>query len=430
VTGSPNILWGRLTSVSLLALGLALAIGVYGHATGSAAVEGLAGGLAPLGTVWVSALRMTVIPLVVTQLLTAFSGAPGEESLGAVGGRTLAVMVTYLAVAGLLTLVAVAPVVELYSVDPASATALRATTTMPQAALDAVASAPATLGEWFQGLVPRNVFAALVAGDILPVLLFTAVFGLAVSRLPDGARAPLAGIFRGLADAIMQMVFWVLWLTPVAVFALVLEMTLASGADLLGLLGFYVLIVSVWMLIVIGLLYPASSTLGRTAVRVFARAVAPAQMVALGTRSSLASLPALIEGGREHLDLPPPATGFVLPFCTAAFKLSTVTAEPVRYLFLAHLFGVPLTVPMTATFLLTLMLLSFSGVGVPRGGSGFDTLPAYAAAGIPLEGLVLVVAVDTIPDVAKTLINVTGHMSVATVVSRGSRAGPSVASSS
>jgi proton glutamate symport protein len=178
-------------------------------------------------------------------------------------------------------------------------------------------------------------------------------------------------------------------------------------------------IVTGWMLFVSGLFYPVSAILGGVSLGRFARGVAPAQMVAVSTRSSLASLPALIEGGKDHLGFPPATTGFVLPLSSAVFKMSTMTAEPVRYLFLAHLFGLTLSLPQTATFLLTLAILSFSGVGVPRGGSGFDTLPAYMAAGIPIEGLVLVVAVDTIPDVAKTIINVTGQMAVATLASRG-----------
>lgn len=419
---APQILWGRLTHLSLVALALSLAIGVWGHASGSAGVRELAALVAPVGSVWVSALRMTVIPLVVTQLLTAFAGTSGDESIAVVGGRTLATMTAYLAAAGTLTIAVVAPVVGLFPVDPAVAVDLQTRTALPPAALAVAAGAPTTFGDWLQGLVPDNIFNALAQGQILPVLLFTLVFGLAVSRLPEESRSPLATLFRALADAVMHMVMWLLWLTPVAVFALVLGMALDSGAELLGLLGFYVVLVSAWLLVVTGLLYPVSATLGRATMRTFARAVAPAQLVAVSTRSSLASLPALIEGGKEHLGLPPRSTGFVLPFCTAAFKMSTLTAEPVRYLFLAHLFGIPLSLSTTATFLLTLMVLSFSGVGVPRGGSGFDTLPAYAAAGIPLEGLVLVVAVDTIPDVAKTIINVTGHMSVATLVSRGSRA--------
>jgi Na+/H+-dicarboxylate symporter len=217
------------------------------------------------------------------------------------------------------------------------------------------------------------------------------------------------------------MVFWVLWLTPVAVFALVLGVTLSSGATALGALLFYVLAVTGWMLVVTGALYPVSALVGRVAVGDFTRAMAPANLVAVSTRSSIACLPALIKGGGEHLGLSASATGFVLPLSTSLFKLSTVTAEPVRYLFLSHLFGLDFSVSQTATFLVTLILLSFAGVGLPRGGSGFDTLPAYAAAGIPIEGLVLVVAVDTIPDIAKTLINVTGHMSVATITNRTER---------
>ena len=415
------ILWGKLTPLSLGALGLALALGALGAASGSPWIAGTADLLQPLGSLWISALRMTIIPLVVTQLLSATAGYGGEESIGGIGGRTVGLFVGYLIATGIASVTVMPFIVELFTVDPAIAASLRAETTIPQAALDVAAGAPVSLGEWVTGLVPVNVFAAAVEGSILPLLVFTALFGLAVARLPGPQRDELSALFRALAEAIMRMVTWVLWATPVAVFALVLGLTLQLGAEAFGLVGFYVLIVCAWMLAVTGALYPVSSLLGRTSLLTFGRAVAPAQMVGLSTRSSLASLPALVEGGQEHLRLSPAGTGFVLPLSASAFKMSTMTAEPVRYLFLAHLFGVPLTLAGTATFLATLVLLSFSGVGVPRGGSGFDTLPAFLAAGIPIEGLVLVVAVDTIPDLAKTLINVTGHMSIAAVATRGER---------
>jgi Na+/H+-dicarboxylate symporter len=327
-------------------------------------------------------------------LLTALSGSSSARSIGSLGVRTVSLFVVFLSVAGLATVACVSPVVGVYPVDPGVVETLRTTTAIPPAAMDAGA-----------GLF----------------LAFTVFFGLGVAHLPEDQRLPLASLFKSLSEAMMQIIFWILWVTPLAVFSLVLGLAMHSGPDALGLLGFYILIVSCWMLGVTAILYFLIPILGRVPPRAFARALAAAQMVALSTRSSLASLPALIKGGRDHLGLGPEATGFVLPLAASSFKLSTMTAEPVRYLFLAHLFGMHLTLPQTGTFLLTLGILSFAGVGIPRGGSGFDTLPAYAAAGIPIEGLVLVVAVDTIPDIAKTLINVTGYMSVATLATRRSR---------
>jgi proton glutamate symport protein len=412
-----QILWGHLTALSLAALGLALALGILGFLTENSLIASFGGFLAPIGSLWISALRMTVVPLVLTQLLTALTGPSEEGAIGRVGIRTFALFLLFLSTVSIASILVMSQVVGWAPVDPDTSASLLARTAIPTEAGAAAAASAGSVGEWIQRLVPTNVFASAVAGDILPLLVSTVLFGLAVGRLGKEQRETLAGLFRAMADAMMQIVFWVLWLTPAAVFALVLELALSTGNQALGFLVFYVLAVSGWMLTVSGALYPITAVLGGVSLRSFARAVAPAQMVAVSTRSSLASLPALIEGGREHLRFPPSVTGFVLPLCSSVFKLSTVTAEPVRYLFLAHLFGLELSLPQTATFLVTLVILSFTGVGIPGGGSGFDTLPAYAAAGIPIEGLVLVVAVDTIPDVAKTIVNVTGHMSVATISS-------------
>lgn len=419
-----QILGGHLTGLSLLALGSAVALGILGNATGSPVIDMLASGLAPLGGVWVSALRMTVIPLVLTQLLSALTSPAGGSSIGRLGGRTLGWFLLFLVTLGVTTVLMMSPVMRWVSVDPGTSANLLAGTAIPPEAWSIADSSPNSFGEWIQRLVPSNVFAALVEGEILPLLLCTLVFGLGVRRLEGDRQALLAELFRGLADAVMQIVFWILWLTPLAVFALVLSLTRTTEGEALGLLVFYVAAVTCWILVATAALYPVSALLGRVPLRAFARAMAPANMVALSTRSSLASLPALVEGGKRHLRLSSSATGLILPLSASVFKLSTVTAEPVRYLFLAQLFGLELTSLQTASFLLTLVILSFIGVGIPGGGSGFDTLPAYAAAGIPIEGLVMVVAVDTVPDVAKTLINATGYLSVATIATVGETVQP------
>jgi proton glutamate symport protein len=144
--------------------------------------------------------------------------------------------------------------------------------------------------------------------------------------------------------------------------------------------------------------------------------------VAAGTRSSIAALPAMVEGARDELKLPSVATGFILPFAVSTFKLNGTITGTVRMLFVAHVFGVSLSATGIATFLVTIVIMTFSRVGVPGGGSAFRSLPAYLALGLPIEGIVILEAVDAIPDIFKTIINVTGDMSAAAILSRGERA--------
>lgn len=409
-----------LTAWSIAALALGLATGILGHAAGSGAVAALATAVRPLGDLWVAALQMTVLPLVVAHMLAAIVGVRDGQSVGALGGRALALFVAMLLVAGLLTLAVTPLLLARYSVSPGTMTALHSSVPVPPAARDA-ASAPLSLAQWAATLLPRNLIQAALQGDILPLLLFTALFGIAIMRLPTAQREPLARAAHGIAAAMFIVVKWILWFTPAAVFALVLAFSLGSGSGAASVLGIFVLIQSGLMLAATALLYPVSATLGRTSMRAFARAVAPAQLVAVSTRSSIAALPALIEGGRDRLQLPDPATGFVLPFSISLFKVNRTISSTVKLLFLAHIYSVPLSAATLTTFLVTVILMSFSSAGVPGGGVAFKTLPAYLAAGVPIEGVVILEAVDAIPDVFKTLLNVTGDMSVAALLSRSAR---------
>ncbi|HKV52318.1 MAG TPA: cation:dicarboxylase symporter family transporter [Gemmatimonadaceae bacterium] len=409
-----------LTAWSLAALAAGLAVGVAGHATGSSTIAALASSVRPLGDLWIAALQMTVLPLVVAHMLGAIVGVHDGQSVGALGGRALVSFVVMLAVAGLLTLSATPLLLSHYSVSPATMTALHSSVPVPPAAREA-AAAPLSLAAWAATLLPRNLVQAALQGDILPLLLFTALFGVALTHLPPAQRDPLARAVHGIAAAMFIVVRWILWFTPPAVFALVLAFSLGSGGAAASVLGAFVALQSGLMLAATLLLYPASAALGGTSVRTFARAVAPAQLVAVSTRSSIAALPALIEGGRDHLQLPDTATGFVLPFSVSLFKVNRTISSTAKLIFLAHIYSIPLSAATLTTFLVTVIILSFSSAGVPGGGVAFKTLPAYLAAGVPIEGIVILEAVDTIPDVFKTLLNVTGDMSVATLLSRSAR---------
>jgi Na+/H+-dicarboxylate symporter len=287
----------------LLALAAGLALGALGHRSASpvfGAIEGIAG---PLGTAWVTVLHAAVLPLVITHLLAAITSARGSGAVGSSGARAVLLFLAMLLGAGAVTLLVVPWLVRLYSVDPAVMASLARSVTVPEGARTA-ASGATILADPVSGFLPRNLFRAAAEGQVLPLLLFTALFGVAVTRLPPEQRDPLALTFQALAAAMLLLVRWVLVLTPLGVFSFIYAFALEAGTGAIGPLGAFVAIQCALLLLCTGLLYPVSAYLGRTRALTFARAVAPAQVVAVSTRSSTASLPALIEGARLWLRLP------------------------------------------------------------------------------------------------------------------------------
>ena len=248
------------------------------------------------------------------------------------------------------------------------------------------------------------------------------MFGVAVAKLPDDQRLPLTRAFSATSQALMIVVRWLLVVTPFGVFALSFLIALRTGTSWASALGAYlVLRVGITLLCVV-LLYPISVLLGRTTGRAFARAVFPAQVVALSTRSSLAALPALVAGAKAQMGLAGAATDFILPLSVSLFRIGTVMANPIKLLFLAHVYGVALRPEIVAMFIATEVLFSLSAAGIPNSGGaggGFRMIPVFVAAGIPVEGVLMLDAVETIPDIFETLANVTGQMSMATLLTRG-----------
>ena len=407
------------TAAALGALVAGFALGIALRASQAPWAAACVAGVGAIGHVWVAAIRLTVIPLVVTLTLAAIVGVSRSASIGGLGSRALLLFVAMLVGAGLFAFAFTRPLLSLVPVDGDRAASLRAGTAVGSESAPPVPE-PGSLRDRLTALLPSNVFQAAASGDVLAVLLFTAFFGLAVTRLPPERRDPLQEIFQALADAMMVLVGWILLVLPLGVFALCLEFAFRSGAGVTGVITVWIVLVSAALLAATLLLYPITAFLGRASMLRFARAAAPAQLVAVSTRSSLAALPALVRGGQVHLDLPSSATGLILPLSVTAFKLNRGVSGIVQLLFLAHVFGLRLTSGQVVAFFLTQLVLSFSTAGVPSLGT-IRSIPAYVAAGIPIEAVMMLNAVETIPDIFKTLLNVTGDMSAATILSRRER---------
>lgn len=373
------------------------------------------GVIEPIGRIWINAIQMTIVPLVVSLLFVAVAGRSAADRIGRVTSATIAMFFALLVFAAVVALLLGPSLMHDMKLSAETAAALRSNANVSASGIAGkIASLPG-LGAWFTSLVPANPIAAAASGAMLPMIVFTFVLALSSRYIEDTLRAALLDFFRAIAGATTRIVDWVIAVAPVGIFALVLAASSRVGVALAGAMAYYVLAISATLVLFALLMYPVASIAGRMHLGAFIRGVAPAQAVALGTSSSLASLPALVEGG-VALGLSPEATGFVLPLSVSAFKVATPITWMIGTLFLARLYGVSLTGVATLSIAITAVALSLTIPGVPQGAQ-LLLAPVLVSYGIPAEGVALLIAVDTIPDLFGTMTNVTGDLVVAAVVS-------------
>ncbi|MGZ8377415.1 MAG: dicarboxylate/amino acid:cation symporter [Gemmatirosa sp.] len=404
------------TVLALVALVAGLVVGAATAATDAPALRAFVRLVEPLGTLWVNAIRMTLVPLVVSLLVTSVAGVADVRAVGRLGARAVGWFLALLVGAALLAALAAPPLIVRLAIDPAAAAALRASAADTAAQASGPAPQLPTLRGFVVGLVPINPVGAAAEAAMLPLIVFVVLFAAAVTRLPVERRAPIVAFFTAVREAMLVVVGWVLRLTPIGVFALAADMGAQLGIGAAGAVGYYVVVLCGLVAVATLACYPVAALFGRVSMARFARAAGPAQMVAISTRSSLASLPALVDGARTHLGDRPAITGFVLPLAVSTFKLNTPIADLVGPLFLAHLYGIDLSMAQIATMTIVSVALSFSNPGIPSGGLFVVTAPVLLSAGLPLDGIGLLIAADAIPDVFNTVVNVTGDMTVATVL--------------
>jgi Na+/H+-dicarboxylate symporter len=400
----------------LVGLGVGLGLGLAVAASGNETLVKAVDAIAPAGTLWVNAIRMTVIPLVVSLLITGVASASDLSAIGRIGGRTLAVFLAMLAGATALAIplaiVTFSGLSRLMSVRPA----------LPPGAADAAASVAAGtsavgFAAWLTSLIPTNPVAAAANGAMLPLILFTLFLALAIARTPTATRETLLGFFRALSEAMLVLVRWVVALAPIGVFALMLPLGASGGAGMVGALGYYIVSYSIASVVFTLLLYPVVAGVTRIPLGDLARALLPGQLIAFSSSSSIAALPALVEGAEQTLRLPADVTAFVLPLAASTFKFAGAVSWPFGALFVAWFYQVDLHAAQYATIAFTCIFLGFAAPGVPRG-AFLMLAPLFLAIGLPVEGIGILIAVDAIPDLFATVLNTTGDLAAAVLVAR------------
>jgi Na+/H+-dicarboxylate symporter len=399
--------------VVLGSLALGIALGAWIDAAGNDLAHEIAAGLESIGTLWLNALRMTVGPLVFAMLVSAVASVADAMATGRLATRAIAWFGGLLLLAGVLAVVLSQSLLMLWPVDPVAANAFLAG--VGSDASKAAVSLDWT--QWMQQLLPPNIIAAAADNAILALVVFAILFGFAATRLPQAQRVVLTDFFSAMAEAMVVIVHWVLMLAPIGVFALALGVGRQAGIGAAGLLAQYAVTVALVIAIAILAIYVVIGMRGRIGVREFAVAVAPVQVVAASTQSSLATLPVMIECARERLHVTPRVAHLVLPLAVAVFRYTSPLGNLGVCFFVAAMYGIePSLLQMTGAILVA-VAVSIGSVGLPGQVSFIASVaPICAALGLPIEVLGILVAVEIIPDIFRTIGNVTADVAVTRLV--------------
>jgi Na+/H+-dicarboxylate symporter len=405
------------TTRVLIGLAVGAAIGLLLANQNPVLALQVANGAQPIGKLWLNVLQMTVVPLVLALVVVGVNTASDAAASGRIARRAIVVFVVVLTGGALFAALAAPLVFSWFPHRPELTVALNHAT-LPSAAQ----VAPISWVDALVAIVPNNAVMAAAQSAMLPLVVFALFLGFALTRLAPERRALLMEFFQAIADAMIVIVRWVLWVAPLGVFALILSVCARSGLGMLSALGVYVLVECLLYLAVTVMMLPVAVIFGGERLRRFALALLPAQAVAISTQSSLASLPAMLESADRRLGYPKPVAALVLPMAVTLFRLTS----PVQYMtsaaFIAWAYGVDLSTAQLVAGALLAVVISLGSVGLPGQVTFIATnLPVAQAMGLPLSPLGLMLAVDTIPDALATLGNVTADVTAASVVTRQSR---------
>lgn len=402
----------------MIALALGLALGALAAAVGSPGVKRGIEFVEAFGTLWLNSLRMTVVPLIFAVMVTGIASVADAAATGRLAVRAL-LLITVLMTFSACFALGFAQV--FYAIWPVGGPGVMALRAGASAAPEVAKAAPTFVG-FVAGLAPGNVLQAAADNAILPLVIFATFFGFAVTRLPEARRVAFTAIFESLGEVMVTIVRWVLWAAPVGVFALALGVGLRAGVGAAGVIAHYVTAIvlgNVGMTLVAYVV----AMLGRVPLGRFARAAAPVQVTAFATQSSLACLPAMIERCRDDLRVPDQVSGLVLPLAVSVFRITGPVANFGVALFVVQVYGVHPSAMQYLGATLVAVATSMASVGLPGQVSFFASIaPICLSLGLPVDLLPILIAVEVIPDIFRTVGNVTADMAAAAVLGRGAAA--------
>lgn len=400
-----------LSSWILLSLVVGLFFGTMLSINSPAAAQTLSTWINPIGSIWINAIRMSVIPLLVALLITAIASQEGKQSTAALGLKTIGLFSAFITGSSLYTFLFAPPLINLLRVAPEASKTLLANTSTSGSTTGSLPP----FSDWLIGLVPANPIAAASNGELLPLLVFVGLFATALTKISDPSRDSVVTFFAGIRDAMLVLIAWVMKLAPFGIFGIVFPLAATLGVDAITALGSFILIASGLITVAIVLLVFLVQLLTPVSASSFLKAVAPAQIIGFSTRSSVAALPATFSAAR-HLGVKDTVSGVVLPIAVTLFKFASPIARTSGSYFIAALYGIELGPLQLLTIAAAIGLFSFYSPGIPSGGL-LIMAPVYESLGLPVEGIGILIAIDLIVDMFITAANVTANTASTLILS-------------
>lgn len=348
-----------------------------------------------LGRTFLRLLKMVMVPLIVTSIMSGMVQVGNLQNLGRLG---LQVGGYYVATSLLAILTGLA-LVNLFQPG------VDADVPMKQR-VETIPAAEASLPDLVDRLIPDNLFRALAEGDLLALIVVSLLVGLCISRVPDPFRQPLETLVEGASHVMMRLTHLIMWLAPFGIFGLVATIIATTGLELFGSLATYLFTVAVGLLIhSLATLPLIILFLGKARPLEHGRAMIPSVTTAFATASSAATLPLTMKCAEENAHVPNHISRFVLPLGATINMDGTALYECVAVLFIAQAYGIELTILQQGSVVITALLVSIGAAGIPMAGLVMMSIITQAV-GLPVEGIGLVLAVDRILDMLRTAVNV------------------------
>jgi len=372
-----------------------------------------------IGGLWLKSLEMTVIPLIVGLLVTGIAQSAEAARGGRIAGRAVLWIVILSTASAIVGAALMLLFVRLVPLSASAVAALREAVGSAQPIHAQAASG--SVSAFFEGLVPENVVSAAANSDILPLVVFTILFALAVSRIASHRRASVVDFFAGVTDAFLVIIGWVLWVAPAGVFALAFGLGAAAGGAAFTALLHYILLVSAIGIVITVAAYPLAAIAGRVPMMSFIRALLPPEGIAISTRSSLACLPAMLTSARQ-LGVRREVGDVSLPIAVALFRATGPAMNTAVAVYVAYALGLHPGPGAILAATAVGAVMSYPAISLPGEISYISSIaPIAIALGAPIAPLALLVAVEMIPDIIRTLGNVAADVALATVVDRDQR---------